>query len=97
AGRARPSCAWRRPAGSRSQEVLEVVLAADAAAEAEDLARHGVRIDLDVVALSAPQEARAGDELVGLEGTVALDAQLLQGQMDPAALHVVRVDVDHRQ
>src|SRR5437762_13232806 len=84
------ACAGRR----RSQEVLEVVLASDPAAEAEDLPRHRARVQLDEVARAVPEVARPGDELVRLEGPLAVEAQLFQGKVDHPALHVVWVDVD---
>src|SRR5207302_8902113 len=78
-----------RARGWRSQEVLEVVLAADSTAEPEDLAGHGVRVDLDEVAGSVPQVACTADQLVRLVGPVALDPELFERQVDHTALHVV--------
>src|ERR1700704_1464538 len=77
-----------------SQEILEVMFAAEAAAEAEDLRRDGVRVDLDIVAWAVPQVTRPAQKLVRLKTAVAPDAEVLERQGDHAGLSVVGVDVD---
>src|SRR6266571_5951009 len=83
-------------AWSGSQEVLEVVLAANAAPEPEDLG-WGIRAELDIVARPLPHVARPTEKLVRLVALVALDAEILERQVDHADLRVMRVKVDHRQ
>src|SRR5438874_2196153 len=49
------------------------------------------------VARAVPQVASAADQLVRLVWALALDAELVQGQADHAALDMVWIDVDDGQ
>src|SRR6202011_1264114 len=80
-----------------SQEVLEVVFAADAAPETEDLRLRRRRAELDIVARPVPYVTRAAQELVRLVAAVSVDAERVERQVDHSHLPVVRIDVHHRE
>src|SRR6202011_2499320 len=80
-----------------SQEVLEVVLAADPSAEPKDLRGRRERVELDVVARAVPDVARPAQELVRLVAALAVDAERVEREGDHADLRVVRIDVHHRE
>src|ERR1700757_4872209 len=70
----------------RLEEVVEVALGMHAPPDAEDVRRAHLRVQLDVVVRSAPDVACAGEQIVGLEAFVGVDAQLLELQRHPARL-----------
>src|SRR5579871_4755694 len=55
------------------------------------------RAQLNVIAGPVPRVARVGQEIMHLEGDEGPKAKLLQGQIDPAGLHPVRIKIDHDQ
>src|SRR3989337_3046070 len=78
-----------------SQEVVEVLLAVQAPAHAEHVRGRALRVELHEVARAVPQVARAGEQVVHLVGAVGLDAERGQVELHPAAVRVVRAEVDH--
>src|SRR5512134_3605215 len=95
------AASWAVPAGALSrsrfmplQEVVEVALGAHAPAQHEEMRRRARRVELDEVAPPVPQVARAGEQLVHLVGGARVHAERLEVELDPAALRVVRVEVD---
>src|SRR4051794_17771302 len=66
-----------------SYEILEVVLAARMATDAEDVRRHLPRVELHEVAAGAPAIARFAEEVVHLEGLVGVDAERLGVDVEP--------------
>src|SRR6185437_13707976 len=81
------------------QVIVEVALAADAAADAQNMSRGICRVQRHVIASALPQEARPGEQVVGLEGRggIAAVARTRRQQAvgrHPARLGVVRVEID---
>src|SRR5579872_2188716 len=79
------------------QKVIEVALASDPAAHAQDVRGRGVRIERDEIARSPPQISRSRQQIVRLEGLLALHAQRGEVQLEPTALFVVWVEIDCHQ
>src|SRR5437867_2166511 len=61
---------------SKSQVVFKISLGAHAAADAEDVGRHDVRVQLDVVARPLPEVAGVAEQLVQLVRLVPVQAEL---------------------
>src|SRR5690242_8114617 len=70
-------------------EVIEVAFVADSAAHGEDMTHAG--IELDVVAPAVPQVACISQKVVHLIGHVRIELQLVEVEVHPAALPMVRV------
>src|SRR5687767_990351 len=60
----------------------------------EDMRGKLVRVELDVVAPAGPFVLRAAEEVVHLEALAGRD---VEGQLHPAGLGVLRIEVDHHQ
>src|SRR3954462_2415581 len=80
-----------------SRKVLKVLLGPDATSEPQDVPRHDVRIQLDVVARPMPEIAALTQQIVHLVGLQRIDTQGFQGQVYPAGLSMVRVEIDDGQ
>src|SRR5437667_6873018 len=65
--------------------------------QGEDVGGQRRRIESNVVAGAAPAELHAGEQVLDLVRPVGRQAQVGEGQVDPAGLGVVRVQVHHRQ
>src|SRR5512147_858358 len=76
-------------------KLVEPGLRVRAPLDAKDVGRKHVRAELDVVAASGPFVAPAPEEVVHDVGLARRDAELLRGEIDPARLHVPRIEV-HR-
>src|SRR5579883_1270716 len=59
----------------RSEEVVEIALAAHPSPQPQDVRRRAVRVERDVVARPLPHEARSGQQVVRLEALIGLDAE----------------------
>src|SRR5580765_5751795 len=77
-----------------SEEVVEVVLAPQARTQLHHMNRHALRVEADVVSRAVPQVVGAADQVVQLVGLVGLQAERGDVEFDPAALGVVRIEVD---
>src|SRR5580700_5597051 len=80
--------------GFTSGKVVEVQLAAHVVADAQDMGSRVLRIERDVVARPFPQVARAGEQIVRLEGLSGRHADRMQIDLEEAGLRVVRVEID---
>src|SRR5690242_7241699 len=74
--------------------VLEVLFARHPVAQPQDVRGDRVRIELDVVPLPLPHEARLRQEVVDGERFVLIDTELAERQMEYPRLGVVRIEVD---
>lgn len=74
-------------------EVIEIPLAAQAAAQPEDVDRRGLRVETHELARALPQESRTGQQVVRLKRITGGHRKGFQRQFDPARLHVVRIEV----
>src|SRR5581483_4433250 len=80
-----PSCSWF----CISMAGLDVGTRNDP----EDVRGNVVRAQLEIVARPVPGVARVGEKVVDFEGR-RVDAELAQREVDPARLHVARVEID---
>src|SRR5690349_17220004 len=74
-----------------SQVVVEIPLAADAAADREDLRGHLPGIELHVIAGPVPQITPAAEQVVHLERTIGRELERLAVELHPARLAMVRI------
>src|SRR5882724_2893990 len=81
--------------GSSSCEVVEVALGAHSAAHPKQVGREERGLELDEVSGALPEEAAAGEQIVGLEGLVGRQAKALEVQLHCAGLPVERIEVHH--
>src|ERR1700704_2776506 len=75
-------------------EVIEILLRAPPPPHAEEVRRRLLRLELNEVARAAPQEARAGQQIVHLERPARFEAERRQVKLHPARLRVMRIEVD---
>src|SRR5688572_11034279 len=88
----------RAPPASVSEEVVEVMFGTDASPDAEDMCRGVPRVEGDVIARAAPQISCVGQQIVCLEGALLRDVERRQIEVEPACLHVMRIEGhDHEQ
>src|SRR5215472_18914460 len=80
-----------------SGEVVELLLARLPAADAEDVRRADVRIELDIVVPAAPDVTRVAQEIVNLEGLSFGNAEDVQVEIGPTRLSPSRIEIDHHQ
>src|SRR5712671_123207 len=84
--RAPPSAASGVVPAWVSQEVVEVSFGAEPAAHAEDVCRNGRGIDRDEAPGPVPEVAGVAQEIVHLKRLARFEAELVEGDVDPAAL-----------
>src|ERR1700692_4275566 len=90
----RGSRGWTEMDAFTLGEIVEVALAAHMAPNAEDVGGRVTRVEEDVVARSFPQVARAGEQIVSLEGLLCRESHRGQVDIDKSRLRVMRVDDD---
>src|SRR5918993_5350838 len=76
-----------------SHEIIEILFAPDAAADAEDMGGSRVRVKLDVISLAVPEKSGAAHEIMGLIRLARLELQRLDRNLHPAGLRVMRIEV----
>src|SRR5262245_13788141 len=76
-----------------SCKVIEVALGLDAASHTENVCRHRVRVEGDVVARAMPEIVRIAEEIVHLIRCVGIEPELRQRHLDPSGLDVMRVEI----
>src|SRR5262249_57114791 len=81
----------RRPS-LESQEVVEVWFGAQPPPDAEHVRGHHVRVERHEAARSGPEESRIAQQVVDLERLARIEPQLLQRDVHPAALGMVRIE-----
>lgn len=79
------------------QKIFEIGLGAEPSSDPENVHRHTLRVEFDKVTRSMPNVARAGDQIVHLEGMIGIDVELAEPQIDEARMSVVRTEVYHYQ
>src|SRR2546421_1044163 len=84
------------PTGT-SGEVLEIGLAPQAAADAEDMGRRNLRVELDVMMGAGPDVARVAEQIVYLVRLLGVDTGGVGREEDPAPLDRMGIDVDDGQ
>src|SRR5436309_6676964 len=84
----------RGPVSACLGEIVEIPLGVRVPAQAQHVRWTDLRIELDVVARPAPEVTRVGEQIVRLEDLPGIDAQLGQIQVDPARLHMMRIEID---
>src|ERR1700676_5426798 len=90
----RGSRGWTEMDAFTLGEIVEVALAAHMAPNAEDVGGRVTRVEEDVVARSFPQVARAGEQIVSLEGLLCRESHRGQVDIDKSRLRVMRVEVE---
>src|SRR5262245_27097720 len=80
--------------GRPSEEVVEVAFGPHPAAQAQDVRRQSLGVELHEVPPALPDVARVGQEVMHLERALLLEAERGRVELDPARMRVVRVEVD---
>src|SRR5262245_116473 len=96
AGRVRRSFS-RRASRDLLQEVVEISLRAQPAPEAEHVGRHDTRVQRDEAPWAVPEIPRVAQQVVHLEGLARVERELVERQLDPAALRMVWVEGDDHE
>src|SRR5216684_6488644 len=78
-----------------SQKIIEVALSPHQPPNAEDVRRHRLRIKLNVIVYPVPKITSIGKQIVHLIALLRIELERLYGQIDPARLSVMRIEVDH--
>src|SRR5438552_7233560 len=81
----------------RSEVVLKIPLRPDSSADAENVRRNHVRIQLHEISRTVPRVPRAAEKIVNLKRAIGVELQSGEVELDPARLCVVRVDVDRAE
>src|SRR5438876_354941 len=80
--------------GGASEEIVEIALAAQARAQVHHMRRAALRVQADIVARAVPEEVRFAQQVMHLVGLAGLQSEGFEIDFHPAALRMVRVEVD---